>query len=91
LFDGAYGVKHYLGHRIILLPETNGALEPHDPSRSCPKRDAHGFVFAVGTVFALTVVIVATATPAVVAALVIAVAVVLWDRDNLLDHCLYHR
>jgi hypothetical protein len=48
-------MKHHLGLQIILLPETNGALEPHDP-RSHPKRDVHGFVFAVVAAAALTVI-----------------------------------
>jgi hypothetical protein len=58
LFDDFYGLKHHLRLRIILLPETNRALEPHDPRRSHPKREAHGFVFTVVTAAALIVTVV---------------------------------
>jgi hypothetical protein len=83
-------VKHHLDLGIILLPETNGALLLHDPRRSRPERDAHGFVFAIVVAAALAIVIVIVATLAVVASQVIATltvtaAVILRDRDNLLS------
>jgi hypothetical protein len=83
-------VKHHLGLGIILLPETNGALVPHDPKRSCPKRDAHGFVFAVVTTATLTIIVVAVValtvvTTQIITALAVIADVVLWNRDNLLD------
>jgi hypothetical protein len=58
-------MKDHLGLRVILL-KTNGTLVPHDPRRSHPERDAHGFVFAVVTATAL-VVIAATALTIVTA------------------------
>jgi hypothetical protein len=47
---------HHLGLGIILLIETNKALEPHDPRRSGPERDMQGFIFNVVTVAALVVI-----------------------------------
>jgi hypothetical protein len=95
LFDDFYDVRHHLSLGIILLPETNGALEPHDPSRSHPKRDVHGFVFTIIATIVLTIVVVVAAALTVVTAQVIATAafvvtahdiaatVILWDRNNL--------
>jgi hypothetical protein len=106
LFDDFYDVMHHLSLGIILLPETNGALEPHDPSRSHPKRDVHGFVFAIIAAIVLTIVVVVAAALTVVTAQVIATAafaahgiaatVILWDRNNLFgrrqrDCRFYHR
>jgi hypothetical protein len=56
LFANVYSLKHQLGLGIILLPKTNGALEPHDPKRSCPERDAQSFVFVIIAAAALAVI-----------------------------------
>jgi hypothetical protein len=68
---------HHLDLGIILLPETNGALEPHVP-RSHPERDAHGFVFTIIAAAVLAVAVIA-AQVIISAALTVAAAVVLWD------------
>jgi hypothetical protein len=64
-----------LGIGDIVIAETNGALEPHDPRRSCPERNVHGF--------ALTVI---AAAAVVVITLIITTVVVLRAGDNLLSH-----
>jgi hypothetical protein len=79
LFADIYGMKHHCGLRIILLPETHGALERHAPSRSRIERDAYGFVFII---VAATALVVVGAKVIIIAAL--AVVVILRDRDNLL-------
>jgi hypothetical protein len=74
---------HHLGLGIILLLNTNGALEPHDPRSSLPERDVHGFVLAIISTSTLTIAIdVVAAQVIAIATLVIATAVVLWDRDK---------
>jgi hypothetical protein len=72
-------VKHHLGLRIILLPETHGAFIPQDPRKSHPERDAHGFVFAAITAAALTVTVIVAQVIAMIA-LIITIVVILLDR-----------
>jgi hypothetical protein len=69
---------HHLDLGIILLPETNGALEPHVPRRSHPERDAHGFVFTIIAAAILAVAVIA-AQVIISAALTVVAAVVLRD------------
>jgi hypothetical protein len=75
----------HLGLGIILL-DTNGALEPHDPRSSLPERDLHGFVFTVIAAAILTVAVAAlaviTTQVITIATLAIAATVVLRDRDK---------
>jgi hypothetical protein len=67
-------MKHHLALRIILLLETNGAYVPHDPRRSLPHRDVHGFVFAVVMVAALAVIV-----AEVIVALTVTATIILRD------------
>jgi hypothetical protein len=86
LFDDFQCVMHHLDLRIILLLDTNGALEPHDPRSSLPERDVHGFVFTVVAAATLTVTVTALTVIAtqviVIATLAVAVAVILQERDK---------
>jgi hypothetical protein len=74
-----------LGIGDIVIAETNGALEPHDPRRSCPERNVHGFALTVISTASLAIAVIAAAA-VVVITLIITTVIVLRARDNLLSH-----